>query len=65
MTKDGRHQLALLSRRAYDLELKLGLATMHVGNVEGGDTDMLNECCEQANELREALERIGGVSANG
>lgn len=62
MTKDERHQLALLSRRAYDLEVKLGMATHYVGNVEGGDTDALNECCEQAMELREALERVGGVA---
>lgn len=62
MTRDERHQLALLSRRAYDLELKLGLATHHVGNVEGGETDALFECCEGAREIREALERVGGVN---
>jgi hypothetical protein len=62
MTQDERHQLALLSRRAYDLEVRLGLATHHVGNVEGGDTDALFECCEQAQEIRQALERVGGVS---
>ena len=61
MTRLEREQLALLSRRAYDLEVRLGIATGYVGNVEGGETDELNECCEQAREIREALERVGGV----
>ena len=61
MTQTEREQLALLSRRAYDLEVQLGMATHHVGNVEGGDTDALFDCCERAQELRQALERVGGV----
>lgn len=62
MTKMEREQLALLSRRAYDLEVQLGLATHYVGNVEGGETDALNDCCERAQEIREALERVGGIA---
>jgi hypothetical protein len=56
MRKAEREYIGLLAKRAYDLEVKLGMAVHYVGNIEGGDTDALNDCCEELASLRAALE---------
>jgi len=56
VNKADKEYMALLAKRAYDLEVQLGLAMHYVGNVEGGDTEMLETCSEMTKDLRIALE---------